>query len=63
MNWLLRIVNFSKVCRLEVMVAVQGFLNVGRGGRSRVENLYRMINKLNKSPKLKSLNCLHMCEL
>lgn len=46
------------------MVAVQGFLNVGRGGRrSRVENLYRMINKLNKSPRLKSLNCLHMCEL
>lgn len=39
-------------------MAVQGFLNVGRGGRrSRVENLYRMINKLNKSPRLKSLNC------
>lgn len=46
------------------MVAVQGFLIVGRGGRRpRVENLYRMINKLNKSPRLKSLNCLHMCEL
>lgn len=45
-------------------MVVQGFLNVGRGSRrSRVENLYRMINKLNRSPRLKSLNCLHMCEL